>query len=197
MLKTNHHRHGRRSLLVTFFVLAAALLLTADRAQAQVTRTVVKDFTDSLVNQCTGETIAFSGSMTTTSNVQDNGHRTNFRFTTDVKGRGVVVLDAFGQPVTNGAEYKIQTRVKSVNDQLDPVVYPFSQSQEIDMKLVGAGGENNFFFRFNARLVINAQGDLTVFKETSDLRCESVPAFTKPILLYTPTILYPDIYTYY
>jgi hypothetical protein len=157
----------------------------------------LNDFTDSLVNPCTGETIGFSGTMTTTSNVQDNGFRTNFRFTTDVKGRGVVIADAFGQPVTNGTEYKVQTRVKSVNDQLDPVVYPFTQSQEVDMKLVGAGGENNFFFRFNARLVINAQGDLTVFKENSDLRCESVPAFTKQIILYLPPPISPDIYYQY
>ncbi|HEX6184205.1 MAG TPA: hypothetical protein VFZ44_10035 [Pyrinomonadaceae bacterium] len=194
MLKTTSYRHGRRGALLTFLLIATGLLLTADNAHAQVVRTVDKEFTDSLVNPCTGETIGFTGSMTTTSSVQDNGFRTNFRFTTDVKGRGVVIINAFGQPVTNGTEFKVQSRVKSVNDQLDPVVYPFTQSQEIDMKLVGAGGENNFFFRFTARLVINAQGDLTVFKENSDLRCELVPAFTKPILLYDRTILSPEVY---
>src|SRR5688572_17070906 len=118
MLKTNSPRNGRRSVLATFLLLTAALLLTADRAQAQVVRTVDKTFTDSVVNQCTGETISFSGTMTTTSSVHDNGHRTNFRFTTDVKGKGVVTLDPFGQPVVNGAAYKVQTRVQSVNDQL-------------------------------------------------------------------------------
>ena len=177
MLKTNSPRNGRRSVLATFLLLTAALLLTADRAQAQVVRTVDKSFTDSVVNQCTGETISFSGTMTTTSSVHDNGHRTNFRFTSDVHAKGVVTLDPFGQPVVNGATYKVQTRVQSVNDQLDPVVYPFSQSQDVDMKLVGVGPENNFFFSFTVRLHINAQGDLTVFKENSNLRCENTKVF--------------------
>ena len=187
MLKTNSPRNGRRSVLATFLLLTAALLLTADQAQAQVVRTVDKSFTDTVVNQCTGETISFSGTMTTTSSVHDNGHRTNFRFTSDVHAKGVVTLDPFGQPVTNGTSYKVQTRVQSVNDQLDPVVYPFSQSQTVDMKLVGAGSENNFFFRFNVRLQINAQGDLTVFKESADLRCENTKVFgtftSYPILI--------------
>jgi len=193
MLKTHRHTHGRRSVLVTFALLAAALLLTAGRAQAQVVRTVDKTFTDTLINQCTGETIAFTGTMTTTSSTHDNGWRTNFRFTTDVKAKGVVTIDAFGQPVTYGASYKVQTRVQSVNDQLDPVTYPFTQSQAVDMKLVGTGSENNFFFRFNVRLQINANGDLTVFKETADLRCENTLIFNGTIspILKTPYIIQP------
>ena len=193
MQNTNSYRRGGRGALTTLLLLATALLFAAGQAHAQVVRTVDQNFSDTLINQCTGETIAFTGKLTTTSSVLDNGVRTNFRFTTDVKANGVVTVDAFGNPVTNGTQFKVQSRVKSVNDQLDPVVYPFTQMQEVDMKLVGAGPDNNFFFRFNVRLQINAQGTLTVFKESADLRCESGTVFGGTILFYgTKTVLTTD-----
>ena len=197
MQNTNSYRRVGRGALTTFLLLAAALLVTAGQAHAQVVRTVDRSFTDSLVNPCTGETVSFSGTLSTTSSVHDAGGRTNIRITSDVKAKGSVTADPYGQPVSYGTAYKIQTRSVGVNTELNPVTYPFQQSQALDMKMVAAGSENNYFFRFTVRVVINGAGELSVFKENSDLRCESVPAFTKPILLYDRTILVsPEIYYY-
>jgi hypothetical protein len=190
MQNTNSYRRVGRGALTTFLLLAAALLVSAGQAHAQIVRTVDRSFTDSLVNPCTGETISFSGTLTTTSSVRDYGSRTNIRLTTDVKAKGSVTADAYGQPVSYGTAYKIQTRSVGVNDQLNPVTYPFQQSQVLDMKLVAAGSENNYFFRFNVRLVISAAGELSVFKETSDLRCENT------IIYGTETMTAPTIQKY-
>lgn len=187
MQSTNSYRRVGRGALTTFLLLAAALLITAGQAHAQVVRSVDRSFTDALLNPCTGETISFTGTLTTTSSVNNNGNRTNIRLTTDVKAKGVVTVDPYGQPVSNGTSYKVQTRAVGVNDQLNPVTYPFQQSQALDMKLVAGGAENNYFFRFNVRLVINAAGELTMFKETSDLRCENTIIFGTDYL-YAPTI---------
>jgi len=187
MQSTNSYRRVGRGALTTFLLLAAALLITAGQANAQVVRTVDRSFTDALLNPCTGETISFTGTLTTTSSVNNNGTRTNIRLTTDVKAKGVVTVDPYGQPVSYGTSYKVQTRAVGVNDQLNPVAYPFQQSQALDMKLVAGGSENNYFFRFNVRLVIDAAGDLTMFKETSDLRCENTIIFGTDTL-YAPTI---------
>jgi hypothetical protein len=173
MQNTNSYRRVGRGALTTFLMLGAALLITAGQARAQVVRTVDRSFTDSLVNPCTGETVSFTGTLSTTSNVHNTGSRTNIRLTSDVKAKGAVTADPYGQPVTNGTSYKIQTRSVGVNDMLNPVTYPFQQSQALDMKLVAAGNENNYFFRFNVRVVISGNGDLTVYKENSDLRCEN------------------------
>ena len=187
MQNTNSYRRVGRSALSTFLLLAAALLVTAGQAHAQVVRTVDRSFTDALVNPCTGETISFTGTLTTTSNVHNNGNRTNIRLTTDVKAKGAVTVDPYGQPVSYGTSYKIQTRTVGVNDMLNPVTYPFQQSQTLDMKLVAPGSENNYFFRFNVRLVISGAGELTVFKETSDLRCENTIIFGQDYI-YAPSI---------
>ena len=186
MQSTNSYRRVGRGALTTFMLLAAALLITAGQAHAQVVRTVDRSFTDALVNPCTGETISFTGTMTSTSSVNNNGSRTNMRFTTDVKAKGVVTVDPYGQPVSYGTNYKIQTRALSVNDVLNPVTYPFQQSQSLDMKLVAPGSENNYFFRFNVRLVISGTGELTMFKETSDLRCENTIIFGTDTLYAPP-----------
>src|SRR5918997_4464963 len=169
MQNTNSYRRAGRGALTTFLMLAAALIVAAGQAHAQVSRVVDTNFSDSLVNQCTGETISFSGTMTTTTSFFNNGHRTMMRSTTDVKAKGVVTADAYGQPVSNGVQFKVQSRDKAVNDQLNPVAFPFQQVQEVDMKLVGAGPDNNFFFAFTARINFNAQGDVTVAKEASNL----------------------------
>ena len=194
MQNTNSYRRVGRGALTSFLLLAAALLITAGQAHAQVVRTVDRSFTDSLVNPCTGETVSFTGTLTTTSSVNNNGSQTKMRLTTDVKAKGVVTVDPYGQPVTNGTSYKVQTRAVGVNDQLNPVAYPFQQSQALDMKLVAGGSENNYFFRFNVRLIINAAGDLTMFKETSDLRCENTIIYGTDTL-YAPTIQKYEMYS--
>ncbi|HLL75341.1 MAG TPA: hypothetical protein VK421_08740 [Pyrinomonadaceae bacterium] len=194
MQNSSSYRRAGRGALATFLLLAAALLITAGQAHAQVVRTVDRSFTDSLVNPCTGETISFAGTLTTTSSVHNNGSRTNIRLTTDVKAKGTVTADPYGQPVQYGTSYKIQTRSLGVNDQLNPVAYPFQQSQVLDMKLVGAGNENNYFFRFNVRLVINAAGELSVYKENSDLRCENTIIYGSETMT-APTIQKYDSYS--
>ena len=190
MQSTNSYRRVGRGTLTSFLLLAAALLITAGQAHAQVVRTVDRSFTDALINPCTGETISFTGTLSTTSSVNNNGTRTNIRLTSDVKAKGVVTVDPYGTPVQYGTNYKIQTRSVGVNDVLNPVTYPFQQSQTLDMKLVAPGSENNYFFRFNVRLVISAAGDLTVFKETSDLRCENTIIFGTDTLYAPPLKLY-------
>jgi hypothetical protein len=187
MQNTNSYRRVGRGALTTFLMLAAALLITAGQAHAQIVRTVDRSFTDALINPCTGETISFTGTLTTTSSVHNTGSFTKIRLTSDVKAKGVVTVNAYGQPVTNGTSYKVQTRSLGINDMLNPVTFPFQQSQTLDMKLVGAGAENNYFFRFNVRLVISGAGELTVFKETSDLRCENTVIYGSETL-YAPSI---------
>lgn len=187
MQNPNSYRRVGRGALTTFLLLAAAMLVTAGQAHAQTVRTVDRSFTDSLVNPCTGETISFTGTLTTTSSVHNNGSFTKIRLTSDVKAKGAVTVDPYGQPVSYGTNYKIQTRSVGLNDMLNPVSYPFQQSQTLDMKLVAPGSENNYFFRFNVRLVISGAGDLTVFKETSDLRCENTIIYGQETLS-APTI---------
>src|SRR5918997_1277798 len=54
MQSTNSYRRVGRSALTTFLLLAAALLITAGQAHAQIVRTVDRSFTDALPNPCTG-----------------------------------------------------------------------------------------------------------------------------------------------